>query len=153
MRLGADLLTGLAGLVHPRGRVDSRHTVMQYGLNARIMVDRLAAQGFRGGAGDLTRARLTSFWMAASNLGLEASTRRMLAAFDAQTGVLRADVRELVAGRRLTRLPKPAPLSPYSEGEWTRLRDTCRRLIKDAYLAHRQRGPTRHQARILLWAG
>lgn len=63
-RLAADLLTGLAALVHPHGRIDSRATVRFYATYAAVMVDRLAAQGFTGAAADLTRARLASFWMA-----------------------------------------------------------------------------------------
>lgn len=136
-RLATDLLAGLAALVHPHGRIDSAATVRYYTTYAAVMVDRLAGQGFTGGATDLTRARLASFWMAAGPR-VEAPTRAMLTALDAQTGVLRADVRELATGRRFNPLRQPTPLPPYSEGEWGRLRNTCRRLAKDAYAAHRR---------------
>lgn len=62
----------------------------------------------------------------------------MLTALDAETGVLRADVRELTTGRRFNPMRQPTPLHPYSEGEWARLRTTCRRLVTDAYTTHRR---------------
>jgi hypothetical protein len=136
-RLGRDLLTGLAALVHPHGRVDSHLTVKHYGLHARVMVDRLAEQGFTGGAGTLTRARLASFWMAAGHR-VESSTRAMLTALDEQTPVLRADVRELARGRLFNPHEKSRPLAPYSEGEWRRLQQTCRRVIVESYTAYRR---------------
>jgi len=135
--LGIDLLTGLAAMVHPHGRIDSHKTVKQYGLHARSMVNSLAEQGFTAGAADLTRARLASFWMAAPQ-PVESATRSVLTALDAQSGVLRPDVREFAAGRLFNPLRKPPPLRPYSEGEWVRLREFCRRVIKDAYRTHRQ---------------
>ncbi len=136
-RLAADLLTGLAALVHPHGRIDSQATVRSYATYAAVMVDRLAEQGFTGAAGDLTRARLAAFWMAAGPRA-EPPTRAMLTALDAQTGVLRPDVRELATGRRFNPMRQPTPLPPYSEAEWARLRTTCRRLVTDAYTTHRR---------------
>ena len=136
-RLTADLLTGLAALLHPHGRIDSQATVRFYAAYAAVMVDRLAEQGFTGTAADLTRARLAGFWMAAGPRA-EPPTRAMLTALDAQTGVLHPDVRELATGRRFNPMRQPTPLPPYSEGEWARLRATCRRLLTDAYTIHRR---------------
>jgi len=136
-RLGADLLTGLADLVHPHGRIDRRKTVQHYGYHARTMVTRLAEQGFTGDAAELTRAKLVGFWMAASYV-VETATRAMLVSLDARTGVLRPDVRDLATGRRFNAPQRSSPLSPYSEGKWTRLGQACRNVINNAYAAHRE---------------
>lgn len=97
-RLGRDLLVGLASLVHPHGSVDAASTVSHYLRAARHMVATLAGQGFVGGAGELTRAKLAEYWMAAT-VPFEACTRAMLVAFDAENGGLARDARELAGGR------------------------------------------------------
>src|SRR5712692_8044745 len=66
IRLGGDLLVGLAELVHPHGTVDAASTVGQYIRAARRMATTLAEQGFTGGAGELTRTRLAEYWMSAT---------------------------------------------------------------------------------------
>jgi len=53
--LAGDLLTGLAGLVHPHGRIDAAGTAGIYVRAFREMTRTLAAAGFTGRAADLRR--------------------------------------------------------------------------------------------------
>jgi hypothetical protein len=132
----ADLLTGLAALMHPHGTIDKATTTYRYILSAKWMQRRLAESGFTGPAADLTRARLAEFWMSAG-LAHEGKTRAMLAAFADTTGGLHANVRELIAGRPFTtQNTQPTPLAPYSEREWAQLRDAARRLVDASYRSH-----------------
>src|SRR5438128_5088955 len=86
-QLGRDLLVGLVELVHPHGTVDAASTVEKFVRAARNMVTTLAESGFTGGARELSRAKLTEYWMAAT-VPAEACTRRMLQGFDIATGGL-----------------------------------------------------------------
>jgi hypothetical protein len=141
--LTADLVTGLAGLIHPHGSIDQASTTHKYLLAAKMMVRWLAEHGFTGDAAALTRARLAEFWMATRST-YEAKTRAMLTAFDDATGALHPQVREMVTGRHFnTQFGKP-PLTPYSEAEWATIGEVCGRVVTDAYVGHRQaRGATR----------
>ena len=60
-----DLLTGLAGLVHPHGPVDTPGTVTDYLAGVRDLAGFLRARGAGGGAGALTRVLLAEYWMQA----------------------------------------------------------------------------------------
>lgn len=73
-----DLLTGLAGLVHPHGPVDAPGTVTDYLAGVRDLAGFLRAREARGGAGALTRVLLAEYWMQAGGIN-ESVTRRMLA--------------------------------------------------------------------------
>jgi len=80
--LARDLLAGLAGLVHPHGRIDTRNTLEVYVRAARDLVAAVAVAGHAGPASGLTRARLAGFWWS-TDPRTEAATRRMLSALDA----------------------------------------------------------------------
>lgn len=137
--LARELLVGLAELVHPHGQLDAGNSVASYVFAAGRMVKGLTALGHRGGVGRLSRARLAEYWMGVRN-GTESSSRRMLAAFDAKTGGLAPDVRELVSGRHFNpgRNRSERPLVPYSEAEWAGLRRICTAITGDAFTAHNQ---------------
>ena len=108
--LVCDLLTGLAGLVHPHGPVDVPGTVTDYLAGVRDLAGFLRAREARGGAGALTRVLLAEYWMQAG-WRHESATRRMLAAADAATGVLRfPGARRQRAVRVLQ--PRGRPLPP-----------------------------------------
>src|SRR5664279_1546250 len=134
--LARDLLLGLAGMVHPHGSVDAAGTIRHYERALRTLVRTLAEQGFTGGAGELRRAQLVEYWMAASAAG-EACTRRMLQSFAAAGGALEARVAELVAGRAYNLQPFRRPLPPYDEGAWTRLRQAAEHAVATAYRSHK----------------
>jgi hypothetical protein len=136
-RLAADLLRGLAELVHPHGAVDADGTLSGYLIAAKHMVRALAGRGFTGGAGELTRGVLVEYWMGV-RFNYEASTRRMLRAFDAATGGLRTGVRELAGGNAYHRQPRFPPLGPYRDTDWTRLTRACRTVADEAFAAHRR---------------
>jgi len=131
-QLVEELARGLATLAHPHGTVNSIQTATQY----RVALGRLAGfldrAGFRGGAAQLTRARLVEFWLGV-NHAWESMTRRMLRAWDAETGGLRADVRDYLAGRALHPQPRSTPLASYSDAEWTRLLECCQRVVDAAW--------------------
>jgi hypothetical protein len=133
-----DLLAGLAGLVHPHGDVDAENTVRGYTRSIQRIAKALTEAGHAGGASGLSRARLAEYWMGAGH-ARESTSRRMLAAFDASTGALRADVRELVSGRHFNPgRNQHDHLPPYSEGEWARLEAACRSVVRESFAAHRQ---------------
>lgn len=136
-QLARDLMIGLIELIHPHGTVDSAGSVAHFVSAARSMVRTLSQQGFHGGAGQLSRAQLAQYWMAAS-VARESCTRRMLQGFDTAIGGLAAGVRELAAGRAFNPQAFRRALPPYSEQEWRRLTETCLSIIDTAYAAHRE---------------
>ena len=135
-----DLLAGLAGLVHPHGPVDAPGTVTSYLAAVRDLAEFLQAGGAGGGAAALTRPLLAEYWMQAG-WRHESATRRMLAAADAATGLLRPDMRALVAGRHFAAMPATAPLQPYSEPEWEQLHRACREVADAAFASCRAARP------------
>ena len=135
-QLGRDLLVGLVELVHPHGSVNQASTAAIYVKAARDMVVWLAAHGFGGGAGELTAAKLTEYWMGATS-AQEACTRRMLAGFDNQTGALGEAVHDVVAGRAFNVQRFRRALPPYREAEWARLGAVCQATIEASYESHR----------------
>ena len=135
--LARDLLAGLAGLVHPHGRIDTCNTLGVYVRAAKELVAAAADSGHSGPAAGLTRARLAEFWWR-TDPRTEAATRRMLSALDEQEAVLRPDVRELVAGRKFNLSVTRPPLAPYGEGEWSRLLEACQAEVRDSFRAYRQ---------------
>jgi hypothetical protein len=147
-QLATDLAHGLVDLVHPHGRLDSKESLTGYIKSIKTFVLWLRAEGFAGGAADLSRAMLAEYWLALSNNTSklsahiqESAVRRMLLAFDDDRSVLSADVRQLVAGRPFNpplRGSDRSPLRPYSEAEWTRIETTCRAVVDTAYARHRQ---------------
>jgi hypothetical protein len=136
-RLVRDLAAGLVELIHPHGSVDSARTVAAYLLALRRMVDRLAEQGFTGGADQLRRGQLAQFWMAGP-APLEALTRALVEGYARFGGSLADGVLELAAGRHFNIQPFRRPLPPYPEAEWQRLTDVCRSLVDESYAAHRR---------------
>lgn len=136
-RLVADLSRGLAALAHPHGTVNTVQTAAHY----RVALGRLArfldGVGFRGGAADLTRARLVEFWLG-TNHRHESATRRMLRAWDTDTGALRLEVRDYLDGQLLRPQARRTPLAPYSDTEWDRLLACCQQVIEAARAARRE---------------
>jgi hypothetical protein len=137
-RLAREMLIGLTNLVHPHGPIDELKTFQQYVTAIRRFVAELAERGHVGGAADLTRARLAEYWMGAGN-AREYKTRRMVAALDRETSALTPEVRALVAGRHFNpqRRRDKRPSVPYTEGEWQRLQQACRTIIRAAFAEHR----------------
>ena len=136
--LVADLLAGLAWLVHPHGRVDSPGTLGSYLTGVRDMAAFMDQRGIGGGAGGLSRRLLAEYWMQAARVR-ESTTRRMLAAADAAGGgVLAPGVRALVVGRHFTPKQDCSPLVPYTETEWQHLHQVARTIVDQAYAVHRQ---------------
>jgi len=135
-RLARDLLSGLAGLVHPHGTVDSAGSVRHYVRALRTMDTALAERGFTGGAADLRRAQVAEFWMGTTG-AREACTRRMLRGFAADGGTLDARVRELAEGRAYNLQPFRRPLPPYPEADWARLTQASTEMTAASYRAHR----------------
>jgi hypothetical protein len=136
-RLVRDLAVGLVELIHPHGSVDAARTVAAYLRALRRMVDRLAEQGFTGGATELRRAQLARFWMAGPTQ-LEALTRALVEGYARSGGDLGDEVLELAAGRHFNIQPFRRALPPYPETEWQRLTDLCRSLVDDSYAGHRR---------------
>jgi hypothetical protein len=135
--LVADLLTGLAGRVHPHGTVNAPGTVNAYLIGLRDITVFMTARGVRGGAGALTRAVLAEYWLQSGGIR-ESTTRAMLAGYDDVTGALDAGVRALVDGRHFTPWPSGDPLVPYDQQQWERLQAICRRIADNAFAAHRR---------------
>jgi hypothetical protein len=135
--LAADLLAGLAELIHPHGSIDSAGTARQYVQAFRQMARRLAAAGFTGRAADLRRPHLTEYWLGTSG-PREACTRRALAAFARNGGAVDPGVAELAAGRNFNPLSFRRPLPPYREAEWDRLATACAGAAGTAFAAHKE---------------
>lgn len=137
-RLVRDLLIGLAGMIHPHGAVDSPGTLGSYVVGLRNMAAFMRDRGMHGGADSLTRGQLAEYWMQTDRVH-ESTTRRMLAAFDAAGGAhLQAGVRALVDGRHFTPRQQDSPLMPYTQEEWEHLHQICRRIVDEAFTAHRK---------------
>lgn len=137
--LALQMLQGLADLVHPHGDVDRGTTLNGYVSAIRKFTNDLAELGFDGTAESLTRARLAQMWMQGDQRrGVEAKSRAMLVRADDLHGLLKPDVRDFIQGRLFKTLSRrdKKPLPPYSEAEWKRLTDTCRRVVKESYAAH-----------------
>jgi hypothetical protein len=134
--LARDLLAGLVELVYPHGPLDAARSVAAYVTALRKMVTTLAAGGFAGGAGELTRPQLAKYWLGAT-ASAEGSSRRLVRAFGAATGQLGAAVADLAGGRSFNQW-NTRPLPPYSDSEWGALSGTCAGVIGDSYRAHRQ---------------
>lgn len=135
--LAADLLAGLADLVHPHGSIDAESTVYAYVLAIRDMARSLSAAGFTGSVADLRRAHLIEYWMAATP-DRESWTRRPLDAFARNGGDVDPGVAELAAGRHFNPQSFRRPLPPYREAEWERLVATCAEAASTAFAAHKE---------------
>src|SRR6185369_12531733 len=129
--LAADLLVGLAGLIHPHGSVDAPATVGCYLTGLKDLAAFARGRGLAGGAGTLTRAVLAEYWLQAGWLA-ELTTRRMLTSYDTTTGVLPPPVRELAGGRLFNSAPPSTPLVPYPVQQWERLHKACRTAVDEA---------------------
>ncbi|MFJ5726410.1 hypothetical protein [Streptomyces sp. NPDC093149] len=134
--LAVDLTEGLAALVHPHGPLAKRTTVMSFTYTLRRMVRELAADGFVGSAGELTRPLLASFWLRSQYL-VEYRTRAMLRAFDERHQALAEPVRQMVFGTNYTRPVVGSPLPPYQPAEWNRLIDLCKAEVRRLGDRHR----------------
>jgi hypothetical protein len=135
--LAADLLTGLADLVHPHGSIDAAGSVNHYVLAFREMARRLSAAGFTGRAGDLRRPHLIEYWMG-TTANRESCTRRALGAFARGGGTLHPAVAEMVGGRNFNPVSFRRALPPYREPEWERLTATCAEAASTAFAAHKE---------------
>jgi len=135
-QLAGDLVAGLAGLVHPHGRIGSRSSIDRAMIAIRRLTAMLGAQGFREGASQLSRAQLVGFFMGASHAD-ERAIRAMLRSWDTGTGGLSSKVRDLMGGRSFNAKPRARPLDPYTEHEWSRLIAACQKEIDVAFAAHR----------------
>jgi hypothetical protein len=131
-KLARELLLGLADLVKPHGDLDSTASIQGYTTAIRHMCNKLAEAGFHGSAAALTRGRLAEHWLGTGHPNNEYMTRAMLKRLDDVHGLLKPDVRVLVDGRNYTIAHQRdrTPHSPYSEGEWVRLTEVCRRVVK-----------------------
>jgi hypothetical protein len=109
--LVADLLAGLAGKVHPHGKVGAPGTAESYLIGLRDIAGFMAARGVRGGAAALTRAVLAEYWMQAGGRR-ESTTQTMLAGYDDAAGALDPGVRALADGRHYAPRPSSDPLAP-----------------------------------------
>ncbi|MFF3327682.1 hypothetical protein [Streptomyces sp. NPDC002889] len=134
-QLSRDLMTALACLIHPHGRLATRSTVDKHLISASRLVLFLDARGFTGGAGDLSRTDLIEFWMSARYAD-ERNTRVLLRAWDDETGGLPRPVRLMAEGRTFNQPDPQGAFAPYSETEWSRLLDLCRRNVREAFTAH-----------------
>jgi hypothetical protein len=135
--LAADLLAGLAELIHPHGSIDTAGSVNHYILAFREMARRLSAAGFTGRAADLRRPRLIEYWMGTTG-DRESCTRRALDAFASNGGTVAPGVSELLAGRQFNPIPSRRPLPPYREAEWGRLTAACAEAADTAFAAHKE---------------
>ncbi|PCG81355.1 hypothetical protein CIB93_35825 [Streptomyces sp. WZ.A104] len=133
--LSRDLMLGLVNLVHPHGRLASRSTVDKHLISARRLVLFLDARGFTGGAGDVRRTDLIEFWMSARYCD-ERHTRMLLNAWDDETGRLPRQIRLMTEGRPFNQPSRTEAFTPYTEAEWARLIDLCRRNVREAVTAH-----------------
>ncbi|MEU3050818.1 hypothetical protein ABZ705_30690 [Streptomyces sp. NPDC006984] len=134
-KLSRDLMTGLVNLVHPHGRLATRSTIDKHLISARRLVLFLDARGFTGGAGDLSRADLIEFWMSARYTD-ERHTRMLLNAWDDETGQLPRTIRLMTEGRPFNQPSRTGTFTPYTEDEWSRLIELCRRNVREAFTAH-----------------
>lgn len=132
--LVAELATGLAGLAHPHGGINSRATARGYRVAIRLLARFLDEADFVGGAAELTRGRLVEFWLGTRPAN-ECATREVLRCVDAETGVLAPEVRAHLAGAKLrvVRYRDKKPFQPYSETEWERLGRCCREVTEAAF--------------------
>ncbi|MFD5419192.1 hypothetical protein ACFWJT_14330 [Streptomyces sp. NPDC127069] len=135
LELSRDLMTGLVNLVHPHGRLGTRSAVDKYLIAARRLVLFLDGRGFTGGAGDLSRTDLLEFWMSARHSD-ELNTRALLKAWDDEIGRLPQPVRLMTEGRTFNQPDRQQAFAPYSEAEWSRLLDLCRRNVRESFTAH-----------------
>ncbi|MCR3719917.1 MULTISPECIES: hypothetical protein [Prauserella salsuginis group] len=135
--LARDLAVGVTRLAHPHGPIARAGTATQYVRTARRMVRELHAEGFIGGAAQLRRTVLVAYWLR-GHYGVEHRTRRMLRALEEAAPVLPPETRDLVLGRNFKKPPPNTPLPPYTPGEWSRLLDTCRVLIRQSWRAHQR---------------
>jgi hypothetical protein len=135
--LAADLLAGLAELIHPHGSIDAAGSVNHYVLAFREMTRRLADAGFTGRAGDLRRPHLTEYWTG-TTATRESCTRRALEAFARESGTLHPGVAELVAGRNFNPVSFHRPLPPYREAAWDRLTAACTMVADTSFAGHKE---------------
>jgi hypothetical protein len=136
--LVADLLAGLAGLVHPHGLIDSPDTVATYVRAAADLAGFADRRGVVGGAEGLGRGLLAEYWMQAGR-EQESATRRMLVGFDEAGGGrrLQPGARALAGGRLFSSRPARSPLTPYTQAQWQRLHQVVRGIADQGYAAHR----------------
>ena len=140
--LVADLLTGLAAMIHPHGSIDllatmDRYLRDQYQRSGRVHDE---VCGHDGGAAQLPRAPLAEFWMGAARWR-ETATRRMLTSFDMVSGggPFQPGVRAPAAGLHFGSTGPPgSPLAPYDQQEWEQLHQACLRVTDEAFAGHQQ---------------
>src|SRR6266849_5113935 len=132
-----DLLTGLAGLVWPHGKLDAANSVGAYLTGLRDICRFMTAREVSGGAAALTRAVLAQYWMQAG-LKRERATRRMLKGFAGDGGALGPGVAALVGGRRFSPGPGRDPLAPYEQEQWAHLQAACRRIVDESFAVHQR---------------
>ena len=135
--LVTEMAAALAAQAHPNGGIDSPSTARHYRTALGQLARFLDRAGFSGGAAGLTRARLVEFWLG-TRPTWERLSRALLRTLDAQTGVLQAEVRDYLPGQALQRARRhrKKPHEPYTDGEWTRLRDCCTEITRTALAGH-----------------
>ena len=137
--LAEDLLTGLAGLIHPHGRVDAAGTVSAYVRAFREMT-RQAGRGRVHRAGRRPAQAGPDRVLDGTPRGpRESCTRRVLEAF--ARGRRASWIPRWPSWRRAgtsTRSPTIRPLPPYREAEWERLTAACAAIADTAFAAHKE---------------
>ncbi|GAA1959310.1 hypothetical protein [Catenulispora subtropica] len=129
--LAADLAEALVQRTHPLGSVGAKRTTVVYASCIRVMIAWLNGQGFTGGAADLPKGLMLSYWMSTSAHHVF-YTRLLLQ----EVPGLREDLRTYVVGRAF-KLKEPArPYQPYSETEFARLEAALVKAVEDARRRH-----------------
>lgn len=136
-RLAAELAAGFTELVHPHGTIGTKGTAVLYASGLRVLVRALADEGFTGGLAQLTRPLLLRYWMAASVQHADRS-RNLLRAAHRVSGALAPDVTRYLDGRPIKARTRTKPFQPYTEGEWQRLTEALRTVVRETWNDHRQ---------------
>ncbi|WP_205327621.1 hypothetical protein [Glycomyces sp. YM15] len=136
-QFAADLAAGLAAATHPHGPIRTWSVASKYVAMMRRMARDLHADGFTGGFGDLTPARVVQYWLACT-YHRERTIRVVFDAFNREGGSLHPGIRAHLDGRRINKIVKSTPNEPYSDAEWQRLAAACTETINADQLAQRQ---------------
>ncbi|MFD9690191.1 hypothetical protein ACFWXO_31035 [Kitasatospora sp. NPDC059088] len=133
-RLTEDLAHGLVQMVHPLGSISRRRSAEQYSSSIRRMVAELSAEGFRGGVGDLTKARMLRYWMASTGVRVE-RTRMLLRGCGAN---VEPELRAYLEGRVVKRTRQQGTYQPYTEDQWRAIESGLRSRVVDLLAAQRE---------------
>ncbi|KPN46507.1 hypothetical protein [Mycobacterium intracellulare] len=134
-RLASGLASAMVAATHPHGPIRTRSVARQYLTTLRRMTLDLHEQGFDGALGDLDVALLVRYWLTC-DYHRERRIRVLLSAYQRDIGGLSDQIVRHLSGRRINVAGKSAPLQPYSDAEWERLRAACAEMIGRARRAH-----------------